>query len=87
MEIEELLGNLDLDNTMDMLRSIYRGETDFILNLYGRFGSDPFYASRQWVSYPENGDIIISFADNIYQAQYNQVNYFNLYELYETEPP
>ena len=87
LEIEELLGNLDLDNTMDMLRSIYRGETDFILNLYGRFGSDPFYASRQWVSYPENGDIIISFADNIYQAQYNQVNYFNLYELYETEPP
>ena len=70
-----------------MLRSIYRGKTDFILNLYGRLGLNPFYASHQWVSYPESGDIVISFADDIYPAQYNQLHYFNLYELNETVPP
>jgi len=86
LEIEKLWGNLDLNNTMDMLRSIYRGQTDIILYLFGKLGSDPFYASRQWVSYPESGDIIISFADDNYQAQYNQMHCFNLYELYETEP-
>jgi hypothetical protein len=87
LEIEDLLGNLDLNNTMNMLRSIYRGKTDFILNLYGRFGLNPFYVCHQWVAYPESGTIVISFADECHQAQYNQVHYFNLYELNKTLPP
>jgi hypothetical protein len=72
---------------MDMLRSIYSGKTDFILNIYGRLGLNPFSACCQWVAYPETGAIVISFADDSYQAQYNQLHYFNLYELNETVPP
>ena len=87
LEIEDLWGDLDLDNTMDMLRSIYSGKTDFILNLFGLLGLNPFNASCQWVAHPESGDIVISFADDSYQAQYNQLHYFNLYELNETLPP
>jgi hypothetical protein len=87
LEIEDVWGNLDINNTMDMLRSIYLGKTDFILNFYLLLGLDPFYACRQWVAYPENGDIVISFADGINQAQYNQLHYFNLFELYDTIPP
>jgi hypothetical protein len=72
---------------MDILRSIYRGKTDFILNIYGQLGLNPFSASYQWVAYPETGAISISFANDINQAQYNQLHYFNLYELNQTGPP
>jgi hypothetical protein len=87
LEVEKLWNNLDLNNTMNILRSIYRGETDIILNLYKKFGSDPFLACHQWVSHPLTGDFIISFADKENQAQYNQLHNFNLFELYESEPP
>jgi hypothetical protein len=87
LEIEYLWGNIDLNNSMDMLRSIYRGKTDFILNIFERLSLNPFSACCQWVAYPESGVIVISFANNSCQAQYNQLHYFNLYELNETVPP
>jgi hypothetical protein len=87
IEIEKRWGSLDLNSTMEMLRSIYRGETDSILHLYGKLGLEPFYACRQWVACPETGDMLISFADDRYQAQYNSIHRFNLFDLYNSEPP
>ena len=87
LEIEELWNNLDLNITMNMLRSIYRGETDIILDLYEKIGLNPFYACRQWVACPETGDIAISFAKGEKYAQYGDIHHFNLFELLESEPP
>jgi hypothetical protein len=86
-EIEDVWGSLSNDNIMSMVRSIYRGETDVILKLYGLLGWEPFSAFHQWVVCPDTGDFIVSYADSERQAQYNELHYFNLYELIEAEPP
>ena len=86
-EVEKLWGTLDNSNIISMARSIYRAETDIILNLYGLMGLEPFSSFHQWVVCPETGDITVSYATGEHQAQYNDLNYFNLYDLIEAEPP
>jgi hypothetical protein len=86
-EIEQRWGILDNDNMIFMARSIYRAETDIILKLYGMLGLDQFPSHHQWVICSETGDIVVSFADGDHQAQYNDLHYFNLYELLKAEPP
>ena len=58
-----------------------------ILRLYEMAGIEHFPSHHQWVVCPETGDIIVSFADGEQQAQYNNLHYFNVYELIEAEPP
>ena len=86
-ETEKIWGNIDLDNTMDMVRSIYRGETDIYLRLSHKLGLEKFPAYFQWVACPETGDIAISFAKGENYAQYEDVHHFNLFELLNSEPP
>ena len=86
-EIEKQWGNLDSMNIMSTVRSIYKGETNIYLKLSGFFGLEKFSAFHQWVACPETGDILISFADGDYQAQYNKIHQFNLFNLIESEPP
>jgi hypothetical protein len=87
LEIDELWGNLNLNNTMSMLRSIYRGETDIFLFIFWKIGQEKFGAYHQWVACPETGDIVISYAHDDQRAQYNMVHYFNMFELLDSEPP
>ena len=77
-------GNLDLNNTMTILREIYLGKTDirfFIMQKLGIY-STPY----QWVMSPETGDFVLSFATRDKNAFENPVNYFNFYKLLENIP-
>ena len=80
-------GGLDNNNIISMTRSIYRAETDIILKLYGLMGLEPFSSFYQWVVCPETGDIAVSYSTGDHQAQYNELHYFNFYELLEAVPP
>jgi len=84
-EIEKLWGNLDLNNTMSLIRSVYRGETDLLLRFWKAGEFVPPY--HQWVACPETGDMAICFGTTEKSAQYNPIHYFNLYELLNSEPP
>ena len=83
--IESRWGKLDLNKTMNVLRSIYHGKTDirfFIMQIFGIY-STPY----QWVMCPDNGDFVISFATRVKNAFENPVNYFNFYELLNAVAP
>jgi hypothetical protein len=82
--IKSQWGNLDLNNTMTILRDIYLGKTDirfFIMQKLGIY-STPY----QWVMSPETGDFVLSFATRDKNAFENTVNYFNFYKLLEKIP-
>ena len=74
-------GNLELNNTMNILRNIYLGKTDIRFFIMQKFGiySTPY----QWVMSPETGDFVLSFATRDKNAFENPVNYFNFYKLLE----
>ena len=84
-ETEKLWGNIDLNNTMSLIRSVYRGETDLLLRFWNAGNFTPPY--HQWVACPETADIAISFGTAEKPAQYNPVHYFNLFKLLNSEPP
>jgi len=84
-EIERRYGTLDLNESMSLLRDEYTGKTDPIF----RFGINNFvlYTCHfQWVACPETGDLVISFATPDRKACYNEVHYFNLFDLMNTDP-
>jgi hypothetical protein len=86
-EIEKRYGNLDLNETMSLLRDEYVGNTDIFMKITRDFNLGFLHCLCQWVCSPENGDIVISFARNNTLACYNQVYYFNLFNLINSEPP
>lgn len=83
-EIEKLIGNIELNNSMDLLRKVYLGKTDIRFFLVQRFGT--YVPLHQWVACPETGDILISFSSVDKNAHENLVYYFNLFELLNSEP-
>jgi hypothetical protein len=85
-EIEKLWGNIELNNSMDMLRDIYLGKTDFRFFIVQRI-MGTYVALHQWVACPETGDILISYATVDKDAYDNPVHSFNLFELLNYEPP
>ena len=85
-DIEKHWGDLNLNNTMSILRTVYSGKTDIswaILTKIFEF----FRPMHQWVACPETGDIVISFASADRAAHENPAYYFNMYELLNSEPP
>lgn len=84
-EIEEQWGKLNLNSTMEMLRDVYLGKTDFLFFIMQKLGS--FKPFHQWVASPESGDIVVSFASRDKPACENPVHYFNLYALLKEKPP
>lgn len=85
-EIEKQWGNLNSSNILSIARSIYKGETNLYLKLSEIMGFEEFSSFHQWVACPENGDIFISFADGNNQAQYGDIQYFNLFKLLNSKP-
>ena len=82
--IQSEWSNLDLNNTMGILRNIYLGKTDIrflILQILGVY-STPY----QWVMCPKTGDFVLSFATRDKNAFENPVNYFNFYILLKSTP-
>ncbi len=86
-EIEKRHGSLDLNETMSLLRDEYVGNTDFVMKKFRDFNYGFLHCLCQWVCCPETGDMVISFAKNETLACYNQVYYFNMFELINSEPP
>jgi hypothetical protein len=83
--IENIWGNMDLDNTMDMFRNVYLGNTDWRFSILQDRGS--YIPQHQWVGCPETGDMLVSFANDDKLACENTVHSFNLFDLLESEPP
>jgi len=86
-EIEKRYGFLDLNETMSLLRDEYVGKTNVIMKTIRAVHYPSFQCLCQWVCCPETGDIVISFARNNTLACYNQVYYFNMFELFHSKPP
>ncbi len=86
-EIEKRYGSLDLNETMSLLRDEYVGNTNFFMRMFRAVNSNGLDCFCQWVCCPETGDMVISFARNNTLACYNQVYYFNMFELFYSEPP
>lgn len=82
--INRVWGEMDLNNSMSMLREIYNGRTDFCFNIIEKLGL--YTPLHQWVACPETGDMAISFASRFRNAHRNPVHYFNFYELLNAEP-
>jgi hypothetical protein len=84
-ELEKLWGNIALKNSMDMLRNIYGGRTDFRFFIIQKLGI--YVPLHQWVACPETGDFLISFAGVNKNANENTIHTFNLFGLLNAKPP
>jgi len=86
-EIEKRYGSLDLNGTMSLLRDEYVGNTNFVMKIIRVSQFHGLQCLCQWVCRPDTGDIVISFARNNTLACYNQVYYFNMFDLFHSDPP
>ncbi len=82
-QIEKYYGTLDVNSSMMALREEYTGASDFWMFL----SKQSWQCVYQWVSCPETGDMVISFASSEARACYEPVHYFNMFDLMEAEPP
>jgi len=83
--IERDWAKLDLNRTMAMLRSVYKGKTDIIFLIQKRIISEK-EVFNQWVACPKTGDMLFSFARNRKNAYESPVFYVNLFRLLDSEP-
>ena len=86
-EIENHLGNLDLNVSMSILRDCYSGKTNFKWNFFQNILGWYRSVTWQWAICPETGDMVISFADANKSAHINTVHYFNFNNLVNSTPP
>jgi len=86
-EIQDNLGDLDLNVSMSVLRNTYCGKTNMKWNFFQTFLGWYRSVLHQWVICPETGDIAISFADADDSAHKNPVHYFNFDDLVNSTPP
>lgn len=79
--IDEELGNLDLNTSMNMMRDVYQGKTSLYYKFFKIFL--PVYTQtwHQWTVCPETGDMAVSFANNTITAYKTPVHYFNIYDI------
>jgi hypothetical protein len=88
-ELEKLHGVLNLTNMLSVIRDVYSGRSDILLHIMRLAASGHGFqeACNQWVCYPDKGDILVSFADGENYAQFNEIHYFNFYDLLNATPP
>ena len=84
-EIKKLWGNIELNNSMEMVRELYLGKTDFRFFIIQKLGT--YVPLHQWVTCPENGEMLVSYANAEKDAHENPIYSFNLFELLDFEPP
>jgi hypothetical protein len=77
--IQQHWGALNLINTMEILRDVYRGKTDLRFCLIQQV--KPHTTIYQIAACPQTGDILISFASRDQSAYENPVHVFNLFDL------
>ncbi|MEM1514176.1 MAG: C45 family peptidase [Candidatus Thermoplasmatota archaeon] len=83
--VEENYGNFDLNNSMNLFQSTYRGDTDLILKILIKLAEGTSFnrAWNMWVACPETGDFVVSFAERDKIAFSTPCHYFNLFDLIE----
>jgi hypothetical protein len=83
---EKHWGELNLQNSMKLLRKFYNGFTDpaffFFQNIAPKTYSKNWH---QWVICPETGDILVSFSQGQRSAHKCSVHYFNIYDLFNSK--
>lgn len=77
--IEKHWGNLDANNTMDILRKTCTGRYDFLFFIATSLRILETW--HQWVICPETGDMWVSFSYDGRSAFKNSVHHLNFYEL------
>lgn len=84
--IESLHGDLDVNNTVYMVRDVYHGGYDPIWNMILKLNSE-WTTWWQWTTCPASGEIKISFADEKTSAHHNPVFSFNFLKTIEHQHP
>jgi hypothetical protein len=83
-EIERQYGTLDYVSALRLLRDVYLGDTDIMIQiLWRQYSASP----RQWVGCPATGYLAICFADEGNEPYHNDIHTFNFYDLLESNPP
>ena len=85
--IEKFLGNIDLNTTMEIIRSVYSLHYDRIWTFYNILFIDPLKTAWQFATCPKTGDFLISYANVEKTAWKCPVNYFNFFSLLNSTPP
>ena len=77
---------MDLNNSMKMLQNVYLGKTDLLFNIFQKYSLfvQPLH---QWVATPKSGDMLVCFASKEKIASENPYHHFNLFQLFNSEPP
>jgi hypothetical protein len=86
-EINEKWGNINLFDTMAIVRDVYNGENNFMFKVntfWWKHFKMGYYASHQWVACPETGDMLVSFGNSEKRAFEQPVHYLNLFDLLES---
>jgi hypothetical protein len=83
--IESIWGTMDVNTTIEMCCGVYQGKTDFIFSFMMKM--DWYMPIQHWAACPKTGDMVLCLASEDKIASYNQIHYFNLFELLEAEPP
>lgn len=82
---EDRAGTLNLQSTINMIREVYKGNTNLLFFVLMKIGL--VHSIHQWVGCPKTGDIAFAFADEDSYSFENPVHYLNLYELLDSTPP
>ena len=84
--IEENYGELDVNSTMNMLKSVYHGGFDPIWNIILSLQSG-WSTWWQWVACPATGEFLITFAKGSTSAHWNQAFSINFIETLKEKQP
>jgi hypothetical protein len=89
IEIEKILGSMDLNSTMDMFRTGYSGKTSLIFYIIIKLSAGTSFnrSWNLWVADPLSGDMAVSFATKNKVAYKTPVHHFNLHTLLNSQPP
>lgn len=85
-QIKKNWGEIDLDTSMNMTRTIYNMKTDLFMYLYSNILKGFSIPWNQWAYNHETGDIAVSFADKHNSSCENPVHNFKFDELMNLEP-
>lgn len=83
-EIEKEYGTLTAERALSLLQNVYLGNTNIFFKLTL---SQHTYTSRQWVSSPATGDMVLCYSIAGEEAYLNPGYTFNFYELLHATPP
>ena len=84
IEIDKKWGEFDLNSSINLLRKVYSGKTDFLLFFFLMIGKNSILCDfHQWAVCPDTGDFIISIANENKYAHETDLHYFNINDLFE----